>query len=316
MAEWLILLLLVPAIVVPVVLFAGFAGCSFEPGTSGPEAPVPIILLARGRDVSTIRLIWGWAEAAQTFWIARKRQPPTGSLPATFSVPGSPTIFDDTGGLEAVTAYEYRVGGQQSDGSIVWSPPVTGTTLGFEETFRETLTLDNEGWEGYTLVQRIEASALMAISRTQVKQVRITLHASPLNVASIDRVFISGPSSASGANEYDSDPDDLTEVPLPQTPFVVPAGGSRVLPPVNYIVQPGSQALLIAIDFTPSSPPSGVKTAVVSSERASAWWFRYAPPPPAPQLPPEAGIATRSAGYDPAPAGAPQVYLIGLVEIG
>src|SRR5262249_25626549 len=34
MAEWLILLLLVPAIVVPVVLLIGFAGCSFDPDTT------------------------------------------------------------------------------------------------------------------------------------------------------------------------------------------------------------------------------------------------------------------------------------------
>jgi hypothetical protein len=318
MAEWLILLLLVPAIVVPVALFAGFAGCSFEHGQAGEPTPEPIILGAVGQDVSTIRLSWGWALPAQTFWIERTR---SGPLPAIriVSVPGSPPIFDDMDGLEAVTSYKYRVGGQQNEGSaVVWSPPVTGTTLGFEETFRETLTLNNDGWEGYTLVQRIEATALMGISRTQVKQVRITLHASADFDASIDRIFISGPSSASGANAYDSDPTDLTEVPLPQTPFVVPAGGSRELPPVNYIVQPGSQALLIAVDFTPGSPPSGVKAAVVSSARARAWWFQYDPdpPPPAPPRSPEAGIAPRSAGYDPAPDGAGGVYLIGQVDIG
>jgi hypothetical protein len=37
MAEWLILLLLVPAIVVPVVLLVGFTGCSFEHGVGVPS---------------------------------------------------------------------------------------------------------------------------------------------------------------------------------------------------------------------------------------------------------------------------------------
>ena len=55
MTEWLLLLLLVPAIVVPVVLLFGFAGCGFE---GYVPLSAPIIESAIGTSVSSIRLTW------------------------------------------------------------------------------------------------------------------------------------------------------------------------------------------------------------------------------------------------------------------
>ena len=58
MAEWLILLLLIPAIVVPVVLLVGFAGCDrllelweLTPTTSQP----PVIKSAEGATLFHLR---------------------------------------------------------------------------------------------------------------------------------------------------------------------------------------------------------------------------------------------------------------------
>jgi hypothetical protein len=48
MAEWLLLLLLVPAIVVPVVLLVGFAGCNQVFGLRETEHFPPVIDEARG----------------------------------------------------------------------------------------------------------------------------------------------------------------------------------------------------------------------------------------------------------------------------
>ena len=56
----------------------------------------------------------------------------------------------------------------------------------------------------------------MPISRQQVKRVVIRLYASDVGTASIDRVFISRSDPSPGAKPYNSDPDDLTEVPLPR----------------------------------------------------------------------------------------------------
>jgi hypothetical protein len=233
MAEWLLLLLLVPAIVVPVVLSAGFAGCSFPHG----------------------------ARAALE------------------------TTFDATGKFSG----------------------------------------DGSQWEGFTLVQRIEPDGLMAVSNTPVAQVRIILFASTVMDASIDRIFISGPAATK-----DWDPGtDLTEVPLPNTPFVVPAGMSVTVGPVDYIVHPPSsdgtdpgQALLVAVDFSVPGTASGVRLvgAPELAGMAAAWWFQYFPPPPAAPRPPEAGLPIRSPGYqqtlDQNGNVAVYLYLIGKIEVG
>jgi len=200
MAEWLMLLLLVPAIVVPVVLLVGFAGC------------------------------------------------------------------DRLFGLQPVHP------------------------SGFETTFDATFAFsqNSSDWEGYTLVQRIEPGGLTAIDGTFAK-VRLTLFASTLNNASIDRIVISGPAST---KEWDSDT-DLTEVPLPNTPFPVPAGGSVTLDADYAVRLPSSdgtdpgRALLIAIDFSLPPTPSAVRAAdQVPPDKAVAWWFRYYRPPPMTSLPP------------------------------
>jgi hypothetical protein len=52
MAEWLTLVLLVPAIVVPVVLVFGFAGCGFRAGSTSP----PSIDATAGKSFNTIRV--------------------------------------------------------------------------------------------------------------------------------------------------------------------------------------------------------------------------------------------------------------------
>ena len=77
-------------------------------------------------------------------------------------LPEEPTSspFDDTG-LLADTSYTYEVRAWTIDGpSGDWSAPVDATTLPFVPTFEAwpdpaSTPLDSDGWEGYTLVQRI-----------------------------------------------------------------------------------------------------------------------------------------------------------------
>src|SRR5262249_22949882 len=57
MADWLILLLLVPTIVTPVVLLFGFSGCGFQ-GAAVP-LPEPTIDSATGTSFNTISVAWG-----------------------------------------------------------------------------------------------------------------------------------------------------------------------------------------------------------------------------------------------------------------
>lgn len=121
MAEWSILLLLVPAIVVPVVLLVGFTGCSFEP-RGGP----PTIISAVGTSISIITLTWHWGAVAQKFEFERTNPDNTTT---TFETSGYASPYPD-GGLAPATSYAYRVRGISLDGDTSdWSTSVTGTTL-------------------------------------------------------------------------------------------------------------------------------------------------------------------------------------------
>jgi hypothetical protein len=71
MAEWLILLLLVPAAVMPVVLLVGFAGCDEVLGlTRFP--PAVFLDTPVGKTVNRITLSWNWSDPApQGFHLER-----------------------------------------------------------------------------------------------------------------------------------------------------------------------------------------------------------------------------------------------------
>lgn len=130
MTEWLLLFIIVPAIVVPVVLLFGFAGCGFE-GHGIPLPEPPIILSASGKSLSTITLTW-MAEASTatiTFERTRLIGPTLVGPPVTFSVPASPATHDD-GGLDAATTYQYAARAVVASGDMSErSAPVRGSTL-------------------------------------------------------------------------------------------------------------------------------------------------------------------------------------------
>jgi hypothetical protein len=143
----------------------------------------------------------------------------------------------------------------------------------FFETFSETLSADEAGWEGYCLVQRIEA---VRLSRSG-KRVRLTLRASSASDAYIDRIYISQPAPA--GDPYDSAA-DLTQVTfvalVPPGALFIPAGQSVTLPlspvqDITYNLDEG-QPLLIAVDFS-AAYPSGIKcTKAVPTEQACAYY--------------------------------------------
>jgi hypothetical protein len=284
MAEWLILLLLVPAIVVPVVLLVGFAGCPFNEGAGpGPtiEAVVPI-------SANTIALFWLPSVDA----VDIERTNPDNSTTIIPSVPAPP--FNDTG-LAPSTVYTYRVRAARSQDG--WSSGVMGSTLG-QLTFQETLSADDDTWADKTLVQRIEAARLTA-SGTQVK---LVLQASSDGDASIDRIYISQPDPTPGADLYDAAA-DLTAVydpPIP-TPLVIAANTFVSLPAVHYSLD-HTQPLLIAFDFS-SSAGSGIRyVEPVPPEEATAFSNPGA----------EAKLRPRSSGY----TSEDRIYFIMEIQVG
>jgi hypothetical protein len=274
MAEWLILIFVVPAVIIPVVLLLGFAGCDQVFGLERIDVLPPIISSAEGLSASIIRLTWSYTVGppATEFEFERTRVLDLQDR-QTFKAPSSP--FDDNNagqGLNEHEAYIYRVRAIGSDGEEgEWSGQVIGTTHLFETTFawttqEETLVVDDAPWDGYCIVQRIEAARLSS-GGTKVK---LTLRASSVNEASIEQIFISKPDPL-GNNLYDS-ADDLTAVI--STRVVIPANNLVTLPAINYNLDQ-SQPLLIVFAF--SAPPqiSGVKRIEldqVPADQASAFY--------------------------------------------
>jgi fibronectin type III domain protein len=315
MTEWLILSLLVPAIVVPIVLLTGFAGCDVVYDLERPPLTVPMIDSVEGTSGKAIAVTWTYSHNDVTHFDIERRKLPESTVEdeihvsvADVKMPGTNihTLTDDNRnrGLKGETAYEYRVRAIGDGQETEWSTPVSGATFPFQPTFTWTQTEvdngeDRTGWQGYSLIQRIEPSRL---SRSG-EQVRITLRASSAmgTKAAIDRVYISKPDPRPGADPYDSDPADLTAVAT--TSFVLPAVDPLMpvepLEPVNYVLD-AEQPLLIAVDFNPDTA-SDIR-AYVNPTGAST----YEKPGSA-----EATNSNRS-GFSPAAA---RIFLIDKVEV-
>jgi hypothetical protein len=255
MSEWLILVLLVPAIAVPVVLLVGFAGCDFH---TVAVSDAPIIDSAIGDGINAITLTWHLnpnddATAAHTFEIERTR--PNNQPDPLFEVPDSP--LEDTNlptsqvdpGTGTAEVYKYRVRRVRSSNGdrTGWSDPVSSPT--FLATFGgDNFLVAGSGGPftpGFCVIQRFEPSELL-FSGTKVQ---IVLRGSPTGTLAIDRIYIS---QAGGTKPYDAGP-DLT--PLFTTPFVIAADQVLTRPVIDYTLD-RNQPLLIAFDLTPASPAS------------------------------------------------------------
>jgi hypothetical protein len=306
MSEWLILVLLIPAIVVPVVLLVGFAGCSFREGSLS-SAPIIDSAIGDGLDPITltgaIALTWHLAPsddatAAHTFEI--ERTPPNSPPDPLISVPDSP--FEDTDlatsnvdpGTGIVEAYQYRVrrvrtsDGSQTGFSTPASSPTFVVAFGGQNFLAAGVSASVGG--GFCLIQRIESSQLIYGGLN----VQIVLHGASAGSLSIDRVYISQPA---GALPY-GPASDLTKIydigdPSTPMPFVLGVDEVKSLPIVNYVLNQ-NQPLLIAFDLSPAMsgqvrlldlppPPPGQQPGVT----------QYASPVAAA----EAASPTRSANY-------------------
>jgi len=139
-------------------------------------------------------------------------------------------------------------------------------TSSFNPAFEATLTGDDGGWGGATLVQRIEANSLKGDGG---RRVRITLRASSTQDARIDSIWISQPNST--GDPYDAS-DDLTFF---YGKAIVPANMSRTLPDtgpgVNYNFETAvSPGLLIAVDFERGTA-SGIRFRDAQPQEARAY---------------------------------------------
>jgi hypothetical protein len=299
MAEWLILLLLVPAIVAPVVLVLGFAGCGFH-GASLP-LPEPTIDSATGTSFNTISVAWGInGTDPVTFQRTNLDNSVTDlgvqpASPFTDTVP-APTESDQNPPL----VYQYQAANNALS-PVDWSTAVSAKT--FESTFDGMLNNQvlGSGWEGYTLVQRIEPGYPLSKSSTAIQILLQASTAAGASGASIDAIYISQADPNQPTQPWQP-ATDLMQVPLPAQPFVVPAGAAVTLPPVAYPMD-SSKPLLVAFNFNVSTASSVALRISVPVTQAATYYFQGA----------EAALQTRSAGYTLAQDGDPTLSHVSFI---
>jgi hypothetical protein len=269
--DWLILILGVPAILIPPVLLFGFAGCHSASictddrdcpagtecidgscvvvGQANPPLFPPQNLAAIALDDHSVSLTWTSADPAGTeFRIERMEDDGEEFGTILDDVPS--TSATDTSGLEGVT-YLYRVrallDGEVSAPSDIASATTFTVASG-------TLTDDAPGFEGFCAVQRLSRNLLTAGGT----QVRIVLRGSTAGSLTLDRVTIS--QAAATGDPFDSAA-DLTDVASnviipPNTAVTVPPNG-----PVNYTLDP-TRDLLVAFDISNTTGEGNARVAV------------------------------------------------------
>jgi hypothetical protein len=294
--EWVILLLLVPAIVVPVVLFFGFAGCSFH----APERV--LILSVEPTALNTLTVKWIDPDPRGIGFEIRRTKV-SDKTSTVQKAEFSDREFTD-GGLEPATQYSYTVRRilhvEESPKEEDVSEAVTGTTLG--PAFVQALPQNAEGVSGLTWVQRFEPVRLMAGGN----RVALTVRSASAVSMKIARIYISQPAVPDPVNQtpdpYDS-ATDLTKVfDDPTNPIFVPLGTAKTLPVIDYQLDP-DRPLLVAFEF---DSPDGFGncarvTGVPATEATTYFSFFF----------PEANKNDRHTGY----SHIDSIYLIERIDV-
>ena len=238
--DWLVLLLLVPAIVVPIVLLFGFAGCSYDPQR---VASAPTIVSAIPLDAVTVELQWTDSNGVPaTYEVERTKgmDPPSAPIAVVSTPPpNQPHRFVDSA-LTGGTKFSYRVRTIiTSDGeTTAWSDPAP------VETWRRAFTSPlqqggvNESVAGHCIVQRVSPGSLTHPGNLILLSIRGASDAE----LTLSRVTISN--AAPSGDDFDSaaPPVDLTT-----SPVTVTAGLSLPLQPVAFNVDV-DEPLLVAFD--------------------------------------------------------------------
>jgi len=293
--ERLILLLLAPAILVPIVVLCGFAGCDVVFGLTGRDRPIPPTVTATPKSVDHITVSW---ENTEPDSVLRYRfvRIKGNETQRDSDVDASITTVEDTG-LEAGTAYTYQVTTITENGS---SDPGTDTASTFKTAFEvdpATIPTDQTVAPGnYCFVQRIPAGQLLADG----SKVGITVRGSPAGNVTINNIYISR--AAGSGNLWDSFT-DLTSV-LPSA-LTLPDYQPQNLDAIDYSLDQ-VQDLIIAFDFTATAGQANLQYASVPGVTL------YFKPGVQQADVPKPGVPTRDSDYITQPD--PRLYLV--VKIG
>jgi hypothetical protein len=272
--EWLTLLLLIPAIVIPLVVLFGFSGCSFEPGTFVAPPAAPVLISAVPGDETSITLTWVNPEMAPVEFEI-ERQPPFATPPA----PVATTTFTDRF-LTAGAEFSYTVRARRTADGELSSPSSTAMARTFADAFNVDLTSGGAAvdFSADTLVQRFEPIALSRGGNV----INVTMQAAGNAPLVISKVTFSAADPAPTADPFDSETQPVeSEV---AGPFTIDPG-TTFSAQTRFVVDPG-KPLLVAFDV---GAPGNTLIAVASGCTA----FRKQGTPATPST--EAALKDRTA---------------------
>jgi hypothetical protein len=294
--EWALLLLLVPAVVAPVVLLFGFAGCNFERSLGEPAPAAPTNLRVTATDLDSITLAWDYLAPppeAVVFEILHDQTEP----PIATDLSGTSHTHP---GLGEGTTHAYQVRAvrvsDQLKSDWVPEPPLVATTRKWDPIF-SSAGIPPDPQNGVnnandTLAQRINAVANGGIF------VRVTIRGIVNETTSLTAVTVSRAVPAGAVQPWNS-----AEPPQAVTfggggVLNLPGGVAAVSDKISQAVVAGED-LLVALDVANGSGrilrrdvPGAV--AFIGNNRA------------------EAALMSRTAGYN---TDNNRAYCVELVEV-
>ena len=242
--EWLILLLLVPAVVVPVVVLWGFAGCSFQPRAS-PPVLAPKNLHAGASDQ---RIDLNWERGDPNTVSYKIDRAPDGGAFVTIAPNVTDTNFVDDNGLMPNTTYFYQVRTIVAGPSLSDPAEANATTFAVAFQIDPALPpLDHTDMGDFCFVLRIPAAQLLADG----SKLRLQVWGSPAGNVTVHRIYISRVANPGNPNDYQSAGDIkpvlISDLTLPNDqPMFLPDLSND---PIDYTLDQ-TMDLIIALDFT------------------------------------------------------------------
>jgi hypothetical protein len=301
--DWLFLILVVPAVVVPVVLLSGFAGCDIVFGLEPRDPPppplvppaTPVALTATAIDLDRILLTWEYMDPPPetvTFQVRR-----TGGSPLLPQPPPTSEMTQEDTGLDEGTAYFYQVMAIRDFDQVesVLSDPVSASTLEWEPIFTTANITPNpssgDNQADNCIVQRVNGIAKGGAF------VRVTLRGIASQTTVLTAVSVSRAVPLTEPQPWNS-ADPPKAVTFGGGAVNLSGGGTAVSDKISYPVVQG-QDLLLALDVGSASGrilrrplPGGL--AYIGDNRA------------------EAAVMPRTAGYNTVNANA---YCIEMIEV-
>jgi hypothetical protein len=313
--EWLLLLLLVPAIIIPVVLLWGFAGC-YQPAVLGMPVSAPDNLTVTAVDIDAIQLTWTGTEPNADYQVERT---PEGQPADPLIDAGQTFSFNDTG-LQVGTTYFYRVRAVRMGDSLAsdWTPSLSAATFIFNGKLDPALGagVDQPNLDGSCIVTRIAAMTPPPNPARSWQKIKITLRGSTVAGLTVDACTISHPADLDMTLPPDQrEPWDSLQPPQAVAANVVfqPAIAQAFV--VSFPVD-GTQDLLIAFDINPTPGQGNVRFGpLMLASPPNAYFKRPNPPPPPPPAtgPPIVEAATQNRSSDFLPSQA--YYLVDKIEV-